>query len=71
MIMLKVNKGEVTAAVNGQVIDLLTEIGMGLGQMLYKTLANCPDPALKDTFIKGVFEVALEEMRHMEASDDE
>lgn len=67
MITLHVNNGQVTA---GVIADLLTETGIGFGHTLYKVLETCPSEDLKQMLIKGVFELALEVMKDMEAKEE-
>ena len=66
MITLQVNKGHVTAGAAGAINDLLSETGIGLGNVLYKITETCPDDELKQTIIKGVFELTLQVMKDLE-----
>lgn len=70
MITLQVNNGQVTAGASGTIVDLLTETGVGFGHTLYKVLESCPIEDLKQTLIKGVFELALEVMKDLEAEEE-
>lgn len=70
MLELKVNKGLVMASASGSVLELMAEISLGFGHMLFKTLHDCPDKELKKTFVKGIFEMALEAMQEMEAEEE-
>lgn len=63
MIELKVNKGEVQSTGNGKVLDLLSELALGVGHTLHKILLTAPDERIKEVTIKAFFENVLQTMK--------
>ena len=71
MIEIKVNKGHCQTSASGQIIQLLAELPIGVGQCLYRILKDAPDDKIRETLIKIFFEQVLHQMKLEGENDDE
>lgn len=70
MIEVKVNgpKGLCNTQVEGARVDLLAELPIVFGKLLYVILGDCPK-GLKEELIKYIFELTLEDLKSYEEGD--
>lgn len=68
MIDMRLHEGHCTIKLDGYRINLLADLPIGFGKLLYRVLGDCPKE-LKDELIKATFEMTLEQMKAEEEGE--
>lgn len=68
MIDMRLHEGHCSINLEGHRINLLADLPIGFGKLLYRILGDCPKE-LKDELIKATFEMVLEQMKAEEEEE--